>query len=41
MIDITELKFEFMQQGESHKVDFVGLCHITEIFYGFVKKVIL
>lgn len=38
MIDITELKFEFRQQEESHKVDFVGLCHITEDLLWFCEE---
>ena len=38
MIDITELKFEFIQQGESHKVDFIGLCHITEDVLWFCEE---
>ena len=38
MIDITELKFEFRQQGEAHKVDFIGLCHITEDLLWFCEE---
>ncbi|CEN93394.1 MAG: hypothetical protein KZY55_01190 [Paeniclostridium sp.] len=30
MIDIAELKFKFLEQGQSQEVDFMGLCHITE-----------
>lgn len=30
MIDITDLRFNFIEQGESKKVDFAELCHITE-----------
>ncbi|MEG2983055.1 MAG: hypothetical protein ACRCYC_14355 [Paraclostridium sp.] len=30
MIDIEELRFEFVAQGDSQEVDFTGLCHITE-----------
>ncbi|GAA0714153.1 hypothetical protein GCM10008904_29260 [Paraclostridium ghonii] len=38
MIDIGELKFEFRQQGESHEVDFIGLCHITEDLLWFCEE---
>ncbi|EPZ54667.1 hypothetical protein H477_3807 [[Clostridium] sordellii ATCC 9714] len=30
MIDIAELKFKFLEQGQNQEVDFMGLCHITE-----------
>ena len=30
MINITDLRFDFNEQGEFKKVDFIELCNITE-----------